>query len=126
MNYDILKYWIALKSITGVGNITFPVLVDKFGSLPAIFAAPVSKLREIPGISKNTTTAIAGFKGWDKVKEELELLDKNKINLITYQDELYPSKLTNIYDRPPLIYVRGNLNKDDINIAIVGSRLAKG
>jgi len=124
MNYDILKYWIALKSITGVGNITFPVLVDKFGSLPAIFAAPVSELREIPGISKNTTTAIAGFKGWDKVKEELELLDKNKINLITYQDELYPSKLTNIYDRPPLIYVRGNLNKDDINIAIVGSRLA--
>jgi DNA processing protein len=30
----------------------------------------------------------------------------------------------NIYDRPPYIYVRGNLNKDDINIAIVGSRAA--
>ena len=30
----------------------------------------------------------------------------------------------NIYDRPPFLYVRGNLNKDDINIAIVGSRLA--
>jgi len=124
MNYDILKYWIALKSITGVGNITFLALVDKFGYLPAIFAAPFSELREIPGISKNTATAIAGFKNWDKVKEELELLDKNKINIITCHDELYPAKLLNIYDRPPLIYVRGNLNKDDINIAIVGSRLA--
>jgi excinuclease UvrABC nuclease subunit len=54
MNYDIFKYWIALKSIAGVGNITFPALVDKFGSLPAIFAAPVSKLsetREFPKIS---------------------------------------------------------------------------
>ena len=124
MNYDIFKYWIALKSIAGVGNITFPALVDKFGSLPAIFAAPISKLSEIPGISKNIATAIAGFKDWDKVKEELELLDKNEINIITYQDELYPAKLMNIYDRPPFLYVRGNLNKDDINIAVVGSRLA--
>ena len=124
MNYDILKYWIALKSIAGVGNITFPALVDKFGSLPAIFTAPVSKLMETPGISKNIATAIAGFKNWDKVKEELELLDKNEINIITYQDDLYPAKLMNIYDRPPFLYVRGNLNKDDINIAIVGSRLA--
>ena len=124
MNYDIFKYWIALKSIAGVGNITFPALVDKFGSLPAIFAAPISKLSEIPGISKNIATAIASFKDWGKVKEELELLDKSKVNIITCQDELYPQKLLNIYDRPPFIYVRGNLNKDDINIAIVGSRQA--
>ena len=124
MNYDILKYWIALKSIAGIGNITFPALVDKFGSLPAIFAAPVSKLRETPGISKNIATAIAGFKDWGRVKQDFELLDKNEINIITYQDEFYPAKLMNIYDRPPFLYVRGNLNKDDVNIAIVGSRLA--
>ena len=124
MNYDILKYWIALKSIEGVGNITFPALVDKFGSLPAIFAAPVSHLKEIQGISKEIATAITGFRDWDKVKEELELIDKNKINIITYQDDPYPAKLMNIYDRPPFLYVRGNLNKDDINIAIVGSRQA--
>jgi DNA processing protein len=124
MNYDIFKYWIALKSIAGVGNITFPALVDEFGSLPAIFAAPVSKLSETPGISQNIATAISGFKGWDKVKVELEFLSKNDINIITYQDELYPVKLMNIYDRPPFLYVRGNLNKDDTNIAIVGSRLA--
>ena len=30
----------------------------------------------------------------------------------------------NIYDRPAFLYVRGNLNKDDINIAVVGSRQA--
>jgi DNA processing protein len=124
MNYDIIKYWIALKSIAGIGNITFPALVDRFGSLPAIFTAPVSKLIETPGISKNIATTIAGFNNWKKVKEELELIDKNEIIIITYQDELYPIKLNHIYDRPPFLYVRGNLNKDDTNIAIVGSRLA--
>jgi DNA processing protein len=124
MNYDFFKYWIALKSIAGVGNITFPALVDNFGSLPAIFSAPVSKLSEISGISKNIAAAIVGFNHWDKVKAELELIDKNEIKIITYQDELYPAKLMNIYDRPPFLYVRGTLNKNDINIAVVGSRLA--
>jgi len=124
MNSDKLKYWIALKYIAGIGNITFPALMDKFGSLPAIFNAPVSQLKEIRGISKEIANAITGFRDWDKVKEELELIDKNKINIITYQDELYPAKLMNIYDRPPFLYVRGNLNKNDVNIAVVGSRLA--
>ncbi|KQC06924.1 MAG: hypothetical protein APR62_07295 [Smithella sp. SDB] len=124
MNYSILKYWIALKSITGIGNITFLALIDKFGSLPAIFSASISKLVEIPGISKNIATAITGFKNWSKVEEELELLDKNKIHIITCHDELYPAKLLNINDRPPLIYVRGNLSNEDINIAVVGSRMA--
>ena len=93
MNYDVLKYWIALKSIPGIGNVNFPALVDKFGSMPAIFAATVSHLKETQGISKEIATAITGFKDWDKVKKELELIDKNKINIITYQDELYPQKL---------------------------------
>jgi DNA processing protein len=124
MNYDNLKYWIALKSIPGIGNVNFPALVDKFSSLPAIFAAPVSHLKETLGISKEIASAIKNFNNWGKVKVEIELLDKNKVDVITYQDELYPRNLLNIYDRPPYIYVQGNLNKDDVNIAIVGSRLA--
>jgi DNA processing protein len=124
MDYDILKYWIALKSIAGIGNVNFPVLVDKFGSVPAVFDASVSHLKETQGIFKETALAIANFKDWGKVKAELDLLKKYNVNIITYQNELYPQKLLNVYDRPPFIYVMGNLNKDDINIAIVGSRAA--
>jgi DNA processing protein len=124
MNKDKLKYWIALKSIDGIGNVNFGALVDQFGSLPAVFAASSHDLKEIKGISSPLASAIVGFKDWDKVKRELDLLDKQKIGIITYEDELYPQKLLNIYDRPPFIYVLGSLNKDDINIAIVGSRMA--
>jgi DNA processing protein len=124
MNQDKLKYWIALKSIDGIGNVNFGALVDRFGSLPAVFAASTHDLKETKGISGPLAAAIAGFKDWDKVNRELDLLDKQKISIITYQDELYPPKLLNIYDRPPFIYVLGSLNKDDINIAIVGSRMA--
>jgi DNA processing protein len=124
MNQNNLKYWIALKSVNGIGNVNFPALVDKFGSLPAVFAASVPDLKEIKGISSPLAAAIVNFKDWDKIGRELDLLDKQKISIITYQDELYPQKLLNIYDRPPFIYVLGSLSKDDINIAIVGSRMA--
>jgi len=124
MNHDDLKYWIALKSVQGIGNVNFTALADKFGSLPAVFASPMAKLKEITGISKGIAEEIINFNDWDKVKKELELLDKNKVYIITYHDELYPRRLQDVYDRPPYIYVRGNLNSEDINIAMVGSRQA--
>lgn len=124
MNYDDLKYWIALKSVHGIGNVNFPALLDNFGSIPAVFAASIARLAETYGISKGIAEAIKDFKDWNKIEKELNLLDKNKVNVITYKDELYPRNLLNIYDRPPYIYVRGNLSKDDVNIALVGSRQA--
>lgn len=124
MNYNKLKYWIALKSIPGIGNIMFPALVDRFGTVEAVFSAAHSELKSVSGITKKAAAAIAGFKNWDKVKRDIEVIDKAEILVITYQDDLYPAKLLNIYDRPPFLYVKGSLIKDDVNIAIVGSRLA--
>jgi len=124
MDDEILKHWIALKSIKGIGNVSFAALVDQFGSPLAVFNASPSRLTETPGISSQTASSIANFKQWDKVKAELELIKKYHSNIVTYQDELYPRQLLNIYDRPPYLYVRGNLDKDDVNIAIVGSRAA--
>jgi len=124
MNLDDLKYWIALKSVSGIGNLTFRALLDNFGSPSLIFNTPVSKLTGINGITKKMAVAINNFSDWDKVNQNFELLNKNKITVITYQDDDYPEKLKNIYDLPPFLYVRGSLMKDDINIAIVGSRRA--
>lgn len=124
MNRDDLKFWIALKSISGIGSVNFQSLLDQFGSAPAVFDASVPDLKSVEGISKETASAIADFNSWKKIKEELELIHKYNVNIITYQDELYPQKLLNIYDLPPYVYVMGNLKKDDINIAIVGSRAA--
>lgn len=124
MNRDDLKFWIALKSISGIGSVNFQSLLDQFGSAPAVFDASVPDLKSVEGISKETASAIADFNSWKIIKEELELTHKYNVNIITYQDELYPQKLLNIYDLPPYVYVMGNLKKDDINIAIVGSRAA--
>jgi DNA processing protein len=124
MIHEDLKYWIALKSVAGVGNVVFPALLEKFGSPQAVFGASAAGLAEVKGISKETVRQIIHFDQWDKVKAEIELIVKNDVKIVTYQDKFYPDKLLNIYDRPPYIYIRGTLDGKDTNIAVVGSRQA--
>ena len=124
MDYDKIRYWLALKSIAGIGNVVFLALIDTFGTLEAVFSASAAELQKITGITKKAAAGIAAFKDWDIINKDLAALEKAGINIITLQDSLYPPKLLEIYDRPPFLYVKGNLKKDDIDIAIVGSRLA--
>jgi len=124
MNRYDLKYWIALKSIEGVGNLGFKNLVDAFGSPKNVFDASLQTLKVIPGIGEKTAANIRDFNGWKLADENLMLAEKLKAGIVTYQDPLYPGNLLNIYDFPVLLYVKGLLSNDDINIAVVGSRTA--
>ena len=124
MDYDKIRYWLALKSIAGIGNVVFSSLIDNFGTLPGIFSASPAELQKTTGITKKAAAGIASFKDWNIINKELAALEKAGISIITLQDSLYPPKLLEVYDRPPFLYVLGSLNKDDIDIAIVGSRLA--
>jgi len=124
MNYENLKYWIALKSIDGIGNASFQPLLDHFGSLAGVFSTTVHNLSAIPGISKKSAAAIVSFKDWDKILLQMDALDKMGISVVTCLDELYPHNLLNIYDRPAFFYVLGRLDNEDVPLAIVGSRNA--
>lgn len=119
-----IKYWIALKFVDGVGNVGFKNLIEVFGSPENAFNAPTDVLMAIPGITRKTALNIKGFNDWQKVDKELELADKTNVSIITASNSLYPKSLLNIYDFPPLLYVKGTLSKDDINVAVVGSRMA--
>jgi len=118
------KYWIALKSIDGVGSLGFKNLVDAFGHPKKVFNASLQSLTAVPGIGPRTAGNVKDFNGWQKTEEELELLKKYDARLITYQDSLYPRSLLNIYDFPPFLYAKGHLKAYDVNIAVVGSRTA--
>jgi DNA processing protein len=124
MNQNDLKYWIALKSVEGVGNIGFKNLIDALGSPRDVFNTPFNTLTVVPGIGRKTAGRICDFDDWRKSEEEVELIRKHDAHLLTYKDPFYPKGLLNIYDFPVLLYVKGNLRDDDVNIAVVGSRSA--
>ncbi len=119
-----LKYWIGLKWVAGLGNVGFVSLLDNFGSPQDVFHASLPRLRETPGIGPAVAARIKSFAGWPAVEKELSLALKHHIDIITCRDELYPHNLLNIYDFPPLLYVKGTLLPEDVCIAVVGSRMA--
>jgi DNA processing protein len=71
-----------------------------------------------------TITGALDVEHWQGVLEELatQLPD---VRLITVLDDAYPRNLRLVYDRPPFLFVRGDLRSgDDRAIAIVGTRQA--
>lgn len=124
MSYDTLKYWLALKFIEDIGNVTYIHLIDAFGSPRDVFDAPVDTLTKVPRITKKIASAIKGFDNWEKVESEYSLAEKSGVTILPSQSPFYPRSLLNIYDYPPLLYVKGTLLEEDIYIAVVGSRIA--
>lgn len=95
-----VKYWMALKSIEGVGNALFEALLDRFGSPAAVFDADRRALAAVAGCGAKIADAIVSFRDEDGILRRLEALERMGASVITIADEAYPSLLRNIFDRP--------------------------
>ena len=100
-------------------------LVERFGSPDGVLAAAPSQLREVPGIGPTLARAIAAATETIDVAAELELCQRQDINLLTFEAPPYPRALREISDPPSILYVRGEIKPlDNLAIAIVGTRHA--
>lgn len=121
--YEENLYWYWLYNIEGIGLKSIQKLMNYFESPKEIyFKCKVENLQEIKIQSKGIQNFFES-KNMENVKGQYNHLMKKNIKVITYADEMYPKKLKNIYQPPGVLYVRGQLPKEDkITIAIVGAR----
>lgn len=120
---DDKLYWLALNMVSGVGPITYRKLVARFHDPERVFAASTQELALVGGIGEKTIRAIKEFPAEKMAGEELKKTQDLGVFLLTFRDQKYPKNLLQIYDPPPLLYVRGELDEGDpLTIAIVGSR----
>lgn len=97
-------------------------LVEHFGTPDEVFNAPIEDLLRVGGMS-NTSAERIHMLGSESVEWERRQLERNCIRIVTYWDNDYPSNLRQIYDPPPVLFVKGTiLEKDRFAIAIVGTR----
>jgi DNA processing protein len=119
---DIDK-WLRLSNADNVGPVTFAKLLTHFGTIDYALGASVSEMAKIDGIGSKTAEHIASTRSKFNLMAELELAEKLGVWIINLSDERYPSALKQIYDPPPVLYIKGNLCAgDNLCIAIVGSR----
>jgi DNA processing protein len=117
-----IKYWVGFNRIAGVGRVRLGLLESYFGSLGDAWGADKAELGRA-GLDERTVRAI--ISGREKVSPDAEMarLARSGITALTCREEAYPARLKEIYDYPPLLYVRGSLlPEDEWSLAVVGTR----
>jgi len=106
--------------------VIFNRLIKAFHTPAKVFQATPDMLKRIEGIRSNTIkviTSSAKDSAW--ANRELDQLEKLGLGLLTLNDESYPQILKMIYDPPPILYIKGEIQeRDGLSLAIVGSRSA--
>lgn len=123
MNEDI-KYWIGFNSIPGIGRVRLTQLENYFGSMENAWKASPAELKRA-GLDSVAMRAITHWRPQISPEAEMEKLDRHGVKVLTSNDRAYPSRLKEIYDYPPVLYVRGSLlPEDEWCLAVVGTRRA--
>jgi DNA processing protein len=113
--------WIALSLVERVGNKTLHALLEYFdGDLESVFDAEASELQRIPGIGPKLAQSIYAV---DLEQVESYLMDWESlgVQVLTLDDENYPSILRAVAAAPATLFVRGTLAFGQA-VAIVGTR----
>ena len=122
-NKDI-KYGVGFSLIPGIGPIRFTQLESYFGNLEGAWKATPAELKQ-SGLDSGSIHAITSWRPKISLEAEMEKLDRYGVKVVTCHDPDYPSRLKEIYDYPPLLYVRGSLlPEDEWCLAVVGTRRA--
>ncbi len=123
MDRQSLYYWLALNRISGVGQVSFARLLERYGSPEKVFQVDLEDLESVEGMRKNTALAIVKFKRAEKIDRELDELEKHRVGVLTIHDPLYPFLLAKIHDPPPFLYYKGTPSlQDGRSLGVVGSR----
>ncbi len=118
-----LYHWVALSMAPGVGSVLFRRLVEACGSPGEVFKASRKDLTQVEGIGPKVAASLRRFDWKQRVDQELQGLGKMGARILTWDQEEYPSRLKQIYDPPPLLYLLGSsVPEDGIAVAVVGSR----
>ncbi len=121
---DELLYWIWLSMVPGIGSKKFLNLYNHFGDIERVFHGKEVELHGIHNISPRDINSIMNNKDLNMAYKYLELLKRQKVDILLYKDKKYPHLLKEIYDPPPILYSRGNIDIEKLSISIVGSRKA--
>lgn len=114
--------WLALAQTPQLGPIRGRKLVERLGSITAVFSASLTEL-EAAGLPAESAQSIALGRSLAAAEEELVRAASAGAALVTLDDEAYPVRLRNIFDPPLVLYVRGEpALLAEPGIAVVGTR----
>jgi len=114
---------IALNSICELEPIKISKLIEYFGSAYNVLLANTKYLETEFKLTSNLCSKIKKVSNLEFSKQEIDLANKNSIEIVLYNQQNYPKQLKNIYNAPLVLYVKGKLlEKDNLSVSVVGTR----
>lgn len=100
------------------------MLLDQFGDAASVLRASSKELLGIEGLGEKFVDRLLAPEP-AAVEEDLAVVEELGITILTIRDSDYPAGLREIFDPPPVLYVRGAIRESDkFAVSVVGSRRA--
>lgn len=120
------KHWVALISVDGIGPSTFYSVVNYLNknrrSWQDFWVNKGSIWHKI-GLKESNFESIQKFKSEHTISSYWNSLKSKSISVIAITQNKYPYLLKQIYDPPPILFVKGDIGLvQKLPIAIVGTR----
>lgn len=119
---DDKKYWVGFNLIKGIGAVRMQGLAAYFGDMEAAWNSSPADLAEA-GLGAKVIERVLAARETVSLDKVWERIESQGIKILTWGDENYPSRLKEIDQPPPVMYIRGEYLLDDLfAVAIVGTR----
>ncbi|MBI2287858.1 MAG: DNA-protecting protein DprA [Chloroflexi bacterium] len=119
-----IKYRVGFSLVPGIGRVRFSQIENHFSNLEDAWKATPAELKHA-GLDNSAIRAATTWRPKISLEAEMEKLEQYGVTVLTWHDPDYPSRLKEIYDYPPLLYIRGSLlPEDEWCLAVVGTRRA--
>jgi DNA processing protein len=117
-----IKYWVGFSLIPRIGRVKLSRLESYFGDLQSAWQATPGELKKA-GLDRGSANAVNYWRTNISLDAEMEKLGEYGVKVSTFHDPDYPARLKEIYDYPPVLYIRGKLlPQDEWCLAVVGTR----
>ena len=97
----------------GLSNLTIANLRDYFSDITELWDLKRENLLNLKILSLEQVERIINNRNYNYLERLLFKLKQDNINLITIVDKIYPSSLYNIYNKPIVIYLKGEYIEED-------------
>lgn len=115
--------WILVNAAGSLGKGRLKSLLDFYQEPERILECSEEELLETGLADKGFTNSLRLVKKHFDLAREYELVSKHKARIVTIRDADYPASLRYISGAPILLYVIGEIRKEDIfSIGVVGTR----
>lgn len=122
MHRPDIGYLVGLSLLPGIGPARFHRLLERCGEPERAWRASEQELISV-GVDAKSLPALLEARRAISIEGELEKLRRLEVTVLSEDDAAYPPRLKEIYTPPALLYVKGEITRqDDQGIGVVGTR----